>query len=146
MSPLSVTHIHHIHAQQGRSFYYALEWINNYTCHHWYGRIVLNCCYLSAFKPYHLTLLFKEMIRINYHCGFLDEKRSLFVFSNKTKDEEVSRLTKLNYKIYSIEETKWHQHSSLTSSVSMPKQSVLSNNMLTHYRTKQKTNAKQTTP
>ena len=46
------------------------------------------------------------MIRINYHCGFLDEKRSLFVFSNKTKDEEVSRLTKLNYKIYSIEETK----------------------------------------
>ena len=46
------------------------------------------------------------MIRINYHCNFLNEDRSLFVFSNKAKDEEVARLTKLDYKIHSIEETK----------------------------------------
>jgi hypothetical protein len=46
------------------------------------------------------------MIRINYHCGFLDEKRSLFVFSSKVKDEEIARLQRLNYHIYSIEESK----------------------------------------
>ena len=46
------------------------------------------------------------MIRINYHCNFLNEDRSLFIFSNKIKDEEVERLTKLGHKIHSIEETK----------------------------------------
>ncbi len=46
-----------------------------------------------------------EMIRINYYCNFLDSKRSLFVFSEKAKDKEVERLTKLEYTIHSIEIT-----------------------------------------
>jgi len=46
------------------------------------------------------------MICINYHCGFLNEKRSLFVFSNKAKDEELARLKRLDYHVYSIEESK----------------------------------------
>jgi len=42
------------------------------------------------------------MIRIDYHCGFLNSERSLFVFSEKIKDEEVERLNKLKYTIHSI--------------------------------------------
>ena len=42
------------------------------------------------------------MIRIDYHCGFLDSERSLFVFSEKVKDKEVERLNRLGYIIYSI--------------------------------------------
>ena len=42
------------------------------------------------------------MFRIDYHCGFLDSERSLFVFSEKVKDEEVKRLNRLEYVIHSI--------------------------------------------
>ena len=42
------------------------------------------------------------MIRIDYHCGFLDRDYSIFVFSEKVKDEEVKRLNKLEYVIHSI--------------------------------------------
>ena len=43
------------------------------------------------------------MIRINYYCNFLNEMRSLFVGSEQVMDEEVERLTKLDYTIHSIE-------------------------------------------
>ena len=46
------------------------------------------------------------MIRINYYCNFLNEKRSIFVFSDKLKDEEIKRLNALDYTIHSIEESK----------------------------------------
>ena len=42
------------------------------------------------------------MIRINYYCNFLNEKRSLFVGSEKVMDKEVERLNKLDYTIHSI--------------------------------------------
>ena len=42
------------------------------------------------------------MFRIDYHCGFLDVKYSIFVFSEKMKNKEVARLNKLKYHIYSI--------------------------------------------
>jgi len=44
------------------------------------------------------------MFRIDYHCGFLDSERSLFVFSEKIKDEEVERLNRLKYVIHAITE------------------------------------------
>lgn len=43
------------------------------------------------------------MIRINYYCNFLNEMRSLFVFSEEMMDKQVGRLTKLDYTIHSIE-------------------------------------------
>jgi hypothetical protein len=43
------------------------------------------------------------MIRINYYCNFLNEMRSLFVFSEEMMDKQVERLDKLEYTIHSIE-------------------------------------------
>lgn len=71
------------------------------------------------------------MICINYHCGFLNEKRSLFVFSNKAKDEELARLKRLDYHVYSIEESKWTQPSLTISKLNTKPFNVLSSNMST---------------
>jgi hypothetical protein len=43
------------------------------------------------------------MIRINYYCNFLNEMRSLFVFSEEMMDKQVERLNKLEYTVHSIE-------------------------------------------
>ena len=47
------------------------------------------------------------MIRINYYCNFLNEKRSLFVGSEQVMEREVERLNKLDYTIRSID---YRQH------------------------------------
>ena len=98
------------------------NWNHNHPCHHWNGRVICYSYSLSTSQSYLFTLLQQEMIRINYYCNFLNSDRSLFVFSEKTKDKEIERLNKLEYTIHSIEYSNdtWNTFTYPESGVSNP--------------------------